>query len=979
MLAATSLFHSVGPIAFNALEYKFLYPDVPGNPADAAEHYVLHGRKEGRYASLEDLGVDQLILDGSGIFDRRFYRERTGLRGTSDPLRHYLLHGWRTVEPGPDFHGAFLRPYYATLGCFGPPAVTYAMLRSAGWPVYASQDRVESLADIVRVSTLFDARQYGASAPALGDHLDPASHYLLVGERMGIAPSAGFDPVYYGQRYPDVVEAQVNLLLHYLVSGKADRRSPAPPFPRSTSGPFFDPKKETVLIVSPQAARTEETTLALNIAQHLKNTYNIITALAGEGDLIGAFQAISAKTLAFGPDLSDPVDLAHALSMALRNHKIKYAIVNSIASRLFVEPLSASFVAVVLLMHEFSADSRPRDDVAEALGWATEVIFPAHLVADSARRDIPFLLDRDLRVIPPGQSLIPDQEGRAGDPGSDGLLRQMRPSPEDASFVVLGAGNVEFKKGVDIFLSVAAATLTQNMARPVRFVWVGDGYDPERDVHYSAYLAEQIRRSNLSDSVVLARSIPDLRGAFSAADVFFVSSRLDPLTGVSIDAALHGLPVLCFEEASGMAELLKQEPGTSSSVVPHLDVQAAAEFLVTLARDEPKRRTLGASTRALAQGLLDRRGYVERLDAIGTGLRGRFDQRQKDYDVIVADPLFDDSFYLGPYDMSLNREAAIKRFLGWNSQSWTSSRPKAHTAGLRRPCPGFHPQIYGLHHPDLAQTGANAFAEFIRKGRPQGPWFREVIRPLAIAEEVSGARLRAGLHAHFYYPELIGDFLRKLGLNRARCDLLMSTDTPDKARALEAATGSYTGGEVTIRVVPNRGRDIGPFLTAFRDSMLGYDVVGHLHGKRSIGIEGEFGDVWREFLWQHLLGGLFPMADAILTAFASNSNLGLVFAEDPHVSDWDDNRQIASCLAARAGIEPSSLEPFFDFPNGTMFWARSRALAPLLGLELDWADYPEEPLPEDGTILHALERLLPFSAATMGLSFATTHVPGVNR
>jgi lipopolysaccharide biosynthesis protein len=48
-------------------------------------------------------------------------------------------------------------------------------------------------------------------------------------------------------------------------------------------------------------------------------------------------------------------------------------------------------------------------------------------------------------------------------------------------------------------------------------------------------------------------------------------------------------------------------------------------------------------------------------------------------------------------------------------------------------------------------------------------------------------------------------------------------------------------------------------------------------------------------------------------------------------------------------------------------------------LKLGWDDYPEEPLPSDGTVLHALERLLPFVARHGGFRFATTNVPGVTR
>jgi lipopolysaccharide biosynthesis protein len=155
--------------------------------------------------------------------------------------------------------------------------------------------------------------------------------------------------------------------------------------------------------------------------------------------------------------------------------------------------------------------------------------------------------------------------------------------------------------------------------------------------------------------------------------------------------------------------------------------------------------------------------------------------------------------------------------------------------------------------------------------------------------------------------------------------------------------------------------------------------VGHLHSKRSLLIDdAALGENWREFLWQNLLGDLYPMMDIILERFDENRSLGIVFPEDPHLSDWDDNLEIGSGLANRMGIgEP--LPPFFDFPIGTMFWARPKALEPLFELKFGWEDFPEEPLPYDGTMLHALERLLPLVATHAGYRFATTQIPGVTR
>ena len=238
--------------------------------------------------------------------------------------------------------------------------------------------------------------------------------------------------------------------------------------------------------------------------------------------------------------------------------------------------------------------------------------------------------------------------------------------------------------------------------------------------------------------------------------------------------------------------------------------------------------------------------------------------------------------------------------------------------------------------------------------------------------------MRVALHGHFYYPELASDLLEKLVVNRTRCDLFLSTSDEAKADILRRATNRYVCGKVTIRIVPNRGRDIGAFLTSFAEDVIGkYDVVGHVHGKRSLFVgDAAMGDSWREFLWQNLLGDSYPMVDGIVERFARDESLGIVFPEDPHLCDWDYNLEIASGLAHKMGIE-APLPPFFNFPVGTMFWARTQALAPLFDLGLRWDDYPEEPVPIDGTILHAIERLLPFAARRAGYGYATTSVPGI--
>ena len=189
---------------------------------------------------------------------------------------------------------------------------------------------------------------------------------------------------------------------------------------------------------------------------------------------------------------------------------------------------------------------------------------------------------------------------------------------------------------------------------------------------------------------------------------------------------------------------------------------------------------------------------------------------------------------------------------------------------------------------------------------------------------------------------------------------------------------SYDRGKVRVIVVPNRGRDIGAFLTGLGPEVLDeYDLLGHLHSKRSLFLDDRLiGERWRKFIWKNLMGQQQPMMDIVLAEMAKDPQLGLVFPDDPHLSDWDYNLGIAQHLAKRIGMQ-DPLPPFFNFPVGTMFWARSAALAPLFKLGITWDNYPKEPAPIDGTILHALERMLPIVVEHSGYRYATTHVPGV--
>jgi len=950
----------------------------------------IHGGSPGRdqlgrlIETAEARATDGRLLEPSGLLDEANYRAAAKLDPTVNAAEHYLKVGWRQgLEPGPRFEGAFLHPYFASAGFSGPPAITYLTLRDAGWPVYATRAEAEATAGLIRSSDLFDAASYAARAGNIGE-LDPALHYVIIGERLGLAPSEGFDPAYYGERYFDNVQNVANRLHHFLTSGRPQGWRPLPvaatlEYDRSR----LDPKLQTVLLVAHEATRTGAPILAYNIATRLRGKCNVIVVLLAEGDLAEDFEAQCAAVV--GP-LSHadwhPAEMKALVDHLLAAYSVSYALVNSISSWMIVPALGRALVPSVLLVHEFASYTRPKSAMYHGLEWATEIVFSAELVARSAREEHSELMQRPVHILPQGRTDRPP----AGEPKPDlapppNLPHLFRPPATAPALVVMGCGSVHIRKGVDLFLSCAAAVMAMRPSRPVRFIWVGHGYDPENDSSYSCYLADQIARSGLQESVAFTGEIVDVDAAYALSDAFFLSSRLDPLPNVAIDAAMHGLPVICFDGASGIADILSADPATRECVVPHLDVQAAARVVVSLANNDLKRQQVGEAFRGLARATFDMDGYVRRLAEVGNKAAAIMRQREQDLATLRDDSTFDAGLYL-PYDAApATRTQAIVDFLTrWRVVGTT---PASRNYFFRRPCAGFNPQIYAHAHIDAYDIRAvNPLAHFIRSGKPNGPWLHDVITPAA-ASHPRGVREapRTALHAHFHYPELVEDFMRSIAASGSRCDLLLSTDETSKASLLGKATSQYPRGEVHIRVLPNRGRDIGAFLTGFREDIGSrYDIVGHVHAKRSLFAIGSsdphLGERWRKFLWQNLLGDEHPMMDIVIERLAADDRLGLVFPDSPQLPCWDGNREIAEQLARRVGMA-ADLPTFFDFPAGTMFWARTAALKPLFDVKLEWEDYPTEPVTSDGTILHAIERLLPLVAQHAGYRFATTHIPGV--
>ena len=328
-----------------------------------------------------------------------------------------------------------------------------------------------------------------------------------------------------------------------------------------------------------------------------------------------------------------------------------YAIANSVETRALAVALANEGVPVVAVVHEFSGYTKPEGCLGPLYERAAEIVFPADIVRRSSEIDYPILRLRKTWILPQGPSEVP----RSRVPKSDQnqteveltIRNRLRPKGAEDDLVVVGMGFVDWRKGVDLFVSAATAVLARKPKVAVRFIWIGQGYRSKSAMEVSSYLSEQITRSGLGDRFDLMDAVEDVESIYRQADILFLSSRLDPLPNVSIDATLRGIPVVCFAEASGMAEILASSDETRELVVPHLDVGAAAALIISLATDGDKLKRLKDAVRQIARSHFDMAAYTLALDELGRHARETSKQEDEDAALILASGAFDGPLYLG--------------------------------------------------------------------------------------------------------------------------------------------------------------------------------------------------------------------------------------------------------------------------------------------------------------------------------------------
>ena len=286
----------------------------------------------------------------------------------------------------------------------------------------------------------------------------------------------------------------------------------------------------------------------------------------------------------------------------------------------------------------------------------------------------------------------------------------------------------------------------------------------------------------------------------------------------------------------------------------------------------------------------------------------------------------------------------------------------------------------------------NPLLHFLKKGMREGRKAYATVFPREVAiddviqysrtpaigsyrEDGGAMKGKVAVVVHLYYVEMLDEFVSYLKNIPMPFDLYLTTPTAETDAIREKIKSDLPNCKM-CRVIKceNSGRDIGPFSVEVANFLVDYDYICKIHTKREV-----LGTGWRSLILRNLLGDK-QLVKTVFAAFAADPHLGMIYPTPPlHVmraiafhGAWGNNQGIAKEFCASLGLDCSDVKDF-DFPAGSMFWARTAALRPLLAHKYSYSEF-DSVITRDGSLAHAIERLFGVVPKLLGYNIADIRI-----
>ncbi len=237
---------------------------------------------------------------------------------------------------------------------------------------------------------------------------------------------------------------------------------------------------------------------------------------------------------------------------------------------------------------------------------------------------------------------------------------------------------------------------------------------------------------------------------------------------------------------------------------------------------------------------------------------------------------------------------------------------------------------------------------------------------------------QAVIIAHLYYEDLFPECVQYL-CNSPKEISLIATVSDEKKKARIEELFRAAGRECDVRLVSARGRDLSALLVGCADAFERFKYLCFVHDKKSIrpNESVSVGGAFFSLLWSNVLESEIFIRN-LLSTFEREPQLGLLVPPQPHhggygILFFEQKFWSGSCfektleLAKTLGISQDLFEiKLAPLAIGSVFWCRTEAFAKITAKNWRVEDFQKEPMDDDGTISHALERIFPFAAQAAG-------------
>lgn len=214
---------------------------------------------------------------------------------------------------------------------------------------------------------------------------------------------------------------------------------------------------------------------------------------------------------------------------------------------------------------------------------------------------------------------------------------------------------------------------------------------------------------------------------------------------------------------------------------------------------------------------------------------------------------------------------------------------------------------------------------------------------------------------HAYYVDVLPEVLSSVTHMPSDSSIVIVVPDTGRIKEVERLAAEILGDHVSLHIVvsANRGRNFGSMVSDLGPLIRDHDYLLHLHTKKSV-YTGMGHERWRHHLFDSLAGSR-ALVDTIIGVMDDDPMVGVIYPSTfeglPHwAHHWLGNVGVGQDLYRRLGLDPSLVSGIVDYPVGGMFWARTTALNRLWDAGIQINDFPPEPVGNDGTLAHAIER-----------------------